>query len=288
MAFCFFVSDLHGHLDRYQKLSAAIQKSRPEAVFFGGDLLPSGAAGAYQGKRIKDFFADFLIPEFSSIKCSLGASYPEVFLILGNDDGRGCENQVMEGVEAGLWQYMHNHKVKFKQFTVFGYAYVPPTPFLLKDWERYDVSRYVDPGCIPPEEGWRSIQTLESENEIAHATIKSDLEKLTANEDLGKAIFLFHSPPHQTNLDRADLDRRIIENVQVDVHVGSIAIKRFIEQRQPFLTLHGHVHESARITGSWQQQIGHTICLTAAHDGPELALVQFDLEALEGAVRELI
>lgn len=39
----------------------------------------------------------------------------------------------------------------------------------------------------------------------------------------------------------------------MDVHVGSIALRRFIEARQPLLTLHGHVHESARLTGSWHQ-----------------------------------
>ena len=40
---------------------------------------------------------------------------------------------------------------------------------------------------------------------------------------------------------------------------GSIAIERFIEDRQPLLTLHGHVHESARLTGSWQEKIGRHI-----------------------------
>jgi len=44
------------------------------------------------------------------------------------------------------------------------------------------------------------------------------------------------------------------------------------------VTLHGHVHESARLTGAWQDRIGRTVCLSAAHDGPELALVRFDLE----------
>ena len=36
---------------------------------------------------------------------------------------------------------------------VFGYNCVPPTPFRLKDFDRSDVSPYVDPGCVPPEEG---------------------------------------------------------------------------------------------------------------------------------------
>jgi len=70
--------------------------------------------------------------------------------------------------------------------------------------------------------------------------------------------------------------------------VGSIAVRRFIEARQPLLTLHGHIHESARLTGSWRDVIGRTHLFSAAHDGPELALVRFDLEHLDEASRVLI
>jgi Icc-related predicted phosphoesterase len=38
--------------------------------------------------------------------------------------------------------------------------------------------------------------------------------------------------------------------------VGSIAVRDFIEQRQPLLGLHGHVHESKA-----GQRIGSTLCL---------------------------
>jgi hypothetical protein len=48
------------------------------------------------------------------------------------------------------------------------------------------------------------------------------------------------------------------------------------------------VHESARITGTWRDQIGRTQLFSAAHDGPELALVEFDLDSPEGATRELL
>jgi Icc-related predicted phosphoesterase len=67
-----------------------------------------------------------------------------------------------------------------------------------------------------------------------------------------------------------------VDHVALDVHIGSMAIERFIRRRQPLLTLHGHVHESARLTGAWSQTIGRTHCLSAAHDGPELAIVRFD------------
>jgi Icc-related predicted phosphoesterase len=80
----------------------------------------------------------------------------------------------------------------------------------------------------------------------------------------------------------------MVDHAPLDVHVGSIAIRRFIEARQPLLTLHGHDHESARLTGAWKERIGRTVCLSAAHDGPELALVRFDLARPADATRELL
>jgi Icc-related predicted phosphoesterase len=144
----------------------------------------------------------------------------------------------------------------------------------------------VDPGCVSPEEGVRSVPV--PEGETRWGTIAADIEALVGGGDLSGAVFLFHSPPHGTALDRAALDGRTVDHVPLDVHVGSIAIRRFVEARQPLLTLHGHVHESARLTGAWRDRIGRTVCLSAAHDGPELALVRFDLERPESATRELL
>jgi Icc-related predicted phosphoesterase len=156
----------------------------------------------------------------------------------------------------------------------------------LKDWERYDVSRYVPHGCVSPEEGARSVDV--AANVVKYSTIKEDLAQLTGENSMTKAIFLFHTPPHETGLDRAELDDKKIDGAPLDLHVGSIAVRRFIESRQPMLTLHGHIHESARLTGTWKDRIGRTHMFTAAHDGPELALVWFDLDDLDGAERELL
>src|SRR5512133_563941 len=93
---------------------------------------------------------------------------------------------------------------------------------------------------------------------------------------------------HGRFIDRAALDGVMVDHAPVDVHVGSIAVRRFIETRQPQVTLHGHIHESARLTGDWRQQIGRTWALSAAHDGPELALVRFDPRDPAAATRDLI
>ncbi|HSQ17519.1 MAG TPA: metallophosphoesterase [Anaerolineales bacterium] len=285
MSVWFFVSDLHGHLSKYGKLWQLILSERPAAVLMGGDLLPGGPS-TESAKAGKGFIDSVLVNGFERVKKQLSTAYPQVLLILGNDDLRAEEIAMAQAESLGLWNYMHYRKVEIGAYSVYGYACVPPTPFLLKDWERYDVSRFVDPGCISPEDGWRSFPI--SENEIRHGTIQADLARLVSDGDLSQSIFLFHAPPHGTALDRAALDGRVIDSVPLDVHVGSIAIRRFIMGRQPRVTLHGHIHESARLTGSWRERLGQTWAFSAAHDGAELALIRFDPANPASATRELI
>jgi Icc-related predicted phosphoesterase len=284
---CFFASDLHGDIGRYERLFAAIRSEQPAAVFLGGDLLPSGLGlTAALDPAHLDFINGFLAPALERLRGALAAAYPSVFAILGNDDPRIEEAAMLETGRRGLWRYAHDQRIEWNGYTVFGYSCVPPTPFRLKDWERYDVSRYVDPGCSSPEEGWRSVPVQVSE--VRYGTIQQDLDALVGDRTLERAIMLFHAPPYKTALDRAALDGRTIEFVPLDVHVGSIAVRRFIEKRQPRITLHGHVHESARLTGTWFTRLGETCAYSAAHDGGELALVRFDPEAPAMATRELI
>lgn len=283
----FFVSDLHGSLLRYKILFRTIEQELPSMVFLGGDLLPSGLfAFSSQPDIPADFFKKVIEKGFRDLKKKLGQDYPEVFLILGNDDGKSEEKDFIKAQDMGLWQYIHGRKFIIGEFTIYGYAYVPPTPFQLKDWERYDVSRYVCPNCVPIEEGAFSHPV--DRKKVQFETIQKDLEKMVQNNDLSRSIFLFHCPPYKTYLDRAALDGKMIDRVPLDVHIGSIAIKRFIEERQPMLTLHGHVHESTSITGYWKQKIGKTIAMNAAHNGSELALIRFYPDNQEKASRELI
>jgi len=63
------------------------------------------------------------------------------------------------------------------------------------------------------------------------------------------AIFNLHVPPHGSGLDSAtqiDDELRPVTSggAPVTVPVGSTAVRELIEEYQPLLTLHGHVHES--------------------------------------------
>jgi len=283
---CFFVSDLHGIVERYEKLFERIIEEAPSSVFIGGDLLPSYTHKIASDKIFDEFLEDYFLKNLSGIKEKLKADYPEVFVILGNDDLKTEESKLLNAQDNGILHYINSKKFLYNNYCIYGYSYVPPSPFLLKDWEKYDVSRYIDPGCVSPEEGFRSVEIGESEKKFSN--IKEDLNKLVKDEDVSDSVFLFHSPPYKTNLDRLDNDGKYIDHVPLDNHAGSIAIRKFIEDKQPLITLHGHIHESARKTGSWRDKIGRTHCFSAAHDGPELALVKFDLNEPESAERFLL
>jgi Icc-related predicted phosphoesterase len=282
MTACLFVSDLHGRADRYRKLFGEIAGARPRAVFIGGDIMPHHC----NPDSPEDFLRGCVLDGLEDLRGRLGGEFPRVFTILGNDDARWAEEPLEEASRQGLLSYLHGRGESFGRWTVYGYSYVPPTPFRLKDWERYDVSRHVDPGCVSPEEGAHSMPF--SPDEVRYATIQDDLRELTKSADPENAVLLFHAPPYDTDLDRAALDGIEVDHVPLDVHIGSVAVRRFIESFQPHVSLHGHVHESARLTGSWRAMLGRTTAMSAAHDGPELAVIRFDLEDPAGAVRELL
>lgn len=279
----FFVSDLHGRKDRFEKLINKIKEEIPQLVFIGGDLLPHFTQN---NLNEVDFLADFLLPEFVILRRELHDKYPVILIILGNDDPKPEETFLNCGEKLGLWRYINCKHFTYEDYRIFGYNFVPPTPFQLKDWEKYDVSRYVDPGCVSPEEGKHSFPI--SESEMRNDTIQKDLIDLTAEYPMNKSIFLFHAPPYKTNLDRAPLDGKSIDHAPLDVHVGSIAIKRFIENKQPLITLHGHIHEATRLTGRWMEMIGNTFSFNASYDGNELSLIKFSFEEPDKAIRELV
>ncbi len=280
----FFASDLHGRPALYERLWRQVRQERPAGLFLGGDLLPGGLGLA--GPDPADFLERGLRGPLRHLHAELGAQAPRVFLILGNDDPAALEPPLLEGEAEGLWDYLHLRRRDWGEFAVYGYSCVPPSPFPLKDWERYDVGRYVDPGCTHPFEGLRSVPR--PEHELRWGTIQADLEALLGEGSLDRALLLCHAPPHGTALDLAALQGKVVDHAPLDPHIGSVALRRLLDQRPPRFSLHGHVHEAPRLSGRWRQAFGAGLALSAAHDGPELALVRFDPRLPGQAERSLL
>ncbi len=273
----FHVSDLHGRKELYDKLFVQIIKEKPNVVLISGDLLPHGISN-------HNFITDYFKQRLIDLKKILKKDYPKFLLIMGNDDPRKFEKDFEELSNENLICYLNLKKETIENYDFYGYSYVPPTPFRIKDWDKYDVSRYVEPGCISPEEGYFTIKR--NEYDIKYSTIKEDLQSYLGQKDLSNSIILFHTPPYNTKLDI--VKSAIIDHLETDKHVGSIAVRKIIEIKQPLITLHGHIHEASELSGSWSERIGRTYCFNASYHKSKLSIIMFDPSAPEGAERILI
>lgn len=96
-----------------------------------------------------------------------------------------------------------------------------------------------------------------SEEEL-RKRLEREFKRVNKYDDL---ICNFHAPPLNTVLDVAPkLDKNKKQVMQfgnpVSINVGSEAVREAIEQYQPFLSLHGHIHESCGF-----EYVGRTVCI---------------------------
>ena len=103
--------------------------------------------------------------------------------------------------------------------------------------------------------------------EMSEDDLRSVFARLAGElADAGSAIFNLHPPPYDSGLDEAPV---LDGNLQVQTSagqakmssVGSHAVREALEQFQPLLGLHGHIHESAGF-----RQIGRTLALNPGSD----------------------
>ena len=91
---------------------------------------------------------------------------------------------------------------------------------------------------------WASPRELDED--ALYARVKTLADQL---ERPGSAIFNLHVPPKASGLDTAfeidDQLRIVVRNGKPhEIPVGSTAVRQLIEEYQPMLALHGHIHES--------------------------------------------
>ena len=258
-----YTADLHGNQEYYKKLIAKAKDAEIKAVVIGGDLCPKGGPTVEDAVKIqKEFLEKFFIPELSKLK-------KDVFFIMGNDDFRINET-ILKNANENL-KYINKKRFNLFNKNIVGYSFVNPTPFSLKDWEKFEDEKKE----MPPQTHDYEIRTIKKEE----GTIKVYLNNLIKLSNPKKAIYVIHAPPFNTKLD-------IISS---RTHVGSKAIREFIEKEQPYLTLHGHIHESPQMSGSYIDKIGKTACINVGSSYPENKLngIIIDIDTLDIKYMEL-
>ncbi len=280
-----YTSDLHGEIHLYRELRSLAISSSSEIMAIGGDLLPSFPPTKRYEDMVpnqKTFIDQFLSPFFR--KMLETTSVREIFLISGNWD-LGYPFLFRERTEKIIDLNQRSHRLQ-NGYELIGYAFVPPTPFRPKDYEKMDDRE----APWPPQKNPSYIRSSDQTDQLipidpdlylrGRETIQEDLDRIPRPFRLKRTIYLMHSPPFGTQLDL----------IQGGKPAGSRSIKTFIERNQPLLTLHGHIHESPEITGVYMDRLGETVMINPGQlsrtrrDFSKLHAVTFDMERVEGTL----
>jgi uncharacterized protein len=106
------------------------------------------------------------------------------------------------------------------------------------------------PGMEMLSTGYTNPTPWDTHREYSEDEIRVHLAEMTSRlEHPERAIFNIHVPPYNSRLDIApllgqDLKVKTAAGAQMTAPVGSVAVREAIEQVQPLLGLHGHIHES--------------------------------------------
>ena len=273
-----YVTDIHGNEGVYQELFHSAEELEVDAVVFGGDILPMPSSVDSFAAGQRAFIKGFLRPTIEGFRRRSNA---EIYLMLGNDDASGCADELESLERDGLAKYIHMRVHEFGDLFIYGCSFVPLTHFGIKDWEKYDTADQVPPRmAFPPfftKQG--GITQIDIEKDIRpRGTIKEDFENILSETNPSKTIYVTHTPPYNTALDII-FDGR---------HVGSKALRSFIEKTQPPLTLHGHIHESPSRSGRIFDRIGNTICVNPGDSKERLNALLLDTEDILGSMERIV
>jgi Icc-related predicted phosphoesterase len=164
----------------------------------------------------------------------VGKSGVQFYMMPGNDDDTGVDAMIAQS------SYVINPVGKTMQLDEYhemiSFDYANPTPWHTpREW---------------------------SEDEY-YERIKTSASKL---KNVSRAVFMIHVPPYDSGLDTApELDKNLRPRVTMGdvlrIPVGSTGVRRALQELQPLVSVHGHVHEAPG-----QSKIGRTTCFNAGSE----------------------
>ena len=262
-----FVTDLHGSKWKYERLFEVAKSFKANIVINGGDMLPKDGDLFRQDEFITNYL-DHHLSRFESI----GIYY---LCYLGNDDLR-----IFDGLfEETCDKYSFVVSLAQRKFEIGGYEFIGMNwvvdyPFRLKDRCRKDTDDYLfqeqfGTGLLSTQEGWKEIDNWFSYVNTL-PTIEDEINRLVLPNNIANSVYVIHMPPYKLGLDKCGNG----------AEVGSRAIYDFLWNKQPKISLHGHIHESPEVTRRWYAKLGRTICIQPGQLN-EFAYVTIDLSTMK-------
>lgn len=270
-----YVTDLHGDKNKYRKsLDIAVEKNI-SVIVNGGDMLPK------LGERHLEqpiFINEFLKGYFSELQRH-GITY---LAMLGNDDLLSVDG--LFDTVCGEYENVYNiagKKVRIGGYEFIGMNHILDHPFGCKDRvvteTHYIPQRQLSPVAgISNEYGYDRIYNWLEYSRTELPYMCDILNDLPEPENPQQTVYVMHMPP-------AGL--RLGQLLYQDLDIGSVDIYEFLKERQPLLSLHGHIHESPDTQkGRWINQIRSTACIqtgqTELHDN-DMVYAEIDLQSRE-------
>jgi Icc-related predicted phosphoesterase len=284
----FYAGDVHGSRVCWKKFVNAAAHYPADVLVMGGDLtgkalvpIVRAGDGSYRTRVIGEQRLARTAEELDQMQQAIATNgmYP---LILDEDEARRLEEdaarraQVFEQAlldELRLWVELADERLAGSDTR----AYVIPGND--DPWSIDEVLASGDSvvACderieiVGPHEmvslGYSNRTPWKTPRELDEEDIYARLRRLADQlEKPERAIFNVHVPPWESSLDTAfevDGELRYVTKGgrPHEVPTGSRAVRQIIEETQPALSLHGHIHESKGVT-----KIGRTVAINPGSD----------------------
>lgn len=276
-----FTADTHVHPGHLGRLLKAAEALRPEVVIIGGDLIPDWKGSIAESiEPHRRWVSSVLLPRLQQFHEVLPQT--AVLLDLGNDD-IAAARPLMEARDGIDLHLLHQRVVELTEsLMIVGYMTVNPTPFAIKDAEKPDCrdrdglsgQRVVKSGYVTA-----SGQALPHDLNLSQGTMEDDLDALSALVESPllrdrAIIFVCHAPPRETALDQ----------MATGFHVGSLAVRRFIERwgatGRLLVSLHGHIHEAPWMSKRIYEQVGEVFAFNVGQHSQLFRALLLDTDAI--------
>ncbi len=284
----FYAGDVHGSRVCWKKFVNAAAHYPADALIMGGDLTGKALVpivrqgdGSYSARVIGEERLAKTAAELDEMQraISMNGMYPVILdpeeaQRLADDAGRrdaAFEQALLD--ELRLWVQFADERLAGTEI----YAYVIPgnddpwsiDPVLASGERVIACDEQVE--MVGPHEmvslGYSNRTPWHTQRELDESQIYARLKALADQlEDPERAIFNVHVPPFESSLDTAyevDEELRYVTKGgrPHEIATGSPAVRQVIEETQPLLSLHGHIHESRGVT-----TIGRTVAINPGSD----------------------
>lgn len=262
-------ADLHGSLPHYTALARFVEAQQPDALVLAGDLLEPTTDPRSAIPDQRRFLRALLRPWL--YRLSILVPGIRILAVPGNWEYASHEPDLLRLHERNAWSWLDRRVAWLAPGRwIAGLGDVPLSPLAPKDRERPDTgdSQTLLPADAVISDG-DTLRAANAEEVLSRATLADQLASLARRSDPASTIYVLHAPPWNTALDQ----------IANRTHVGSRAVRSFIESYQPPLTIHGHIHESPAISGAAITRLGRTWAINPGQQPDALCVAVFDLYA---------